>query len=245
MLALVAGGQLGCRGGTSFQCESNDQCSQDGLSGTCQPTGYCSFPDLGCASGERYGELAAAGFAGYCVPDDGDSGTGDAGETDDGPTVTEDPPECGNGVAETDEDCDGADVGGATCASVGFAGGALSCAADCSFDTSNCTQCGNGTVDGTEQCDGADLGGIGSCADVGLGEPTEAVGCDDDCRHDYSMCSACGDGTIMPPEQCEPGNVGDQTCVSQGFDGGVLQCTPGFNFDTTGCADCGNAVQDP
>ncbi len=47
---------------------------------------------------------------------------------------------CGNGVLETGEVCDGADLGGQTCQSQGFAGGTLSCNATCSgFDTSGCT----------------------------------------------------------------------------------------------------------
>jgi hypothetical protein len=48
---------------------------------------------------------------------------------------------CGNGVREGDEQCDGADLGGQTCASVtsGFVqGGTLACTADCKFDTSDC-----------------------------------------------------------------------------------------------------------
>lgn len=48
---------------------------------------------------------------------------------------------CGNGEIEPGEDCDGAALGGQTCAGlgVGFTGGALACAAKCGFDTSQCT----------------------------------------------------------------------------------------------------------
>ena len=45
----------------------------------------------------------------------------------------------GDGVAELPEECDGADLAGQDCVSVGFpAGGPLSCAGDCTFDTSSC-----------------------------------------------------------------------------------------------------------
>jgi hypothetical protein len=61
-------------------------------------------------------------------PDDGvDAGPDD--EVDAGPddgTVV-----CGDGVRTGDETCDGSDVGGATCASLGFTGGDLACATGC------------------------------------------------------------------------------------------------------------------
>ncbi len=46
---------------------------------------------------------------------------------------------CGDGTKNGGEQCDGSDLGGATCASRGFYGGALSCNANCSFNTSQCT----------------------------------------------------------------------------------------------------------
>lgn len=46
---------------------------------------------------------------------------------------------CGNGVKETGEECDGSDLGGATCSSQGFSGGTLTCNANCTFNTSQCT----------------------------------------------------------------------------------------------------------
>jgi hypothetical protein len=40
------------------------------------------------------------------------------------------------------ESCDGTDLGGATCTSLGFSGGTLRCNVGCGFDVSGCTQCG-------------------------------------------------------------------------------------------------------
>ena len=49
------------------------------------------------------------------------------------------PVECGNGIADVDDQCDGADLGGQTCQGLGYTlGGTLACTAGCGFDTSNC-----------------------------------------------------------------------------------------------------------
>ena len=46
---------------------------------------------------------------------------------------------CGNNLKEAGEQCDGTDLGGATCQSLGYSGGTLSCNPNCTFNTSNCT----------------------------------------------------------------------------------------------------------
>jgi hypothetical protein len=62
---------------------------------------------------------------------------------------------CGNGTRDTcalcasrcapaasfTEACDGADLGGKTCANLGYQGGTLGCGTDCSFDVSGCVIC--------------------------------------------------------------------------------------------------------
>jgi len=45
---------------------------------------------------------------------------------------------CGNGVIEAGEQCDGANLGGATCVGLGFPTGSLACGPACLFDTSGC-----------------------------------------------------------------------------------------------------------
>lgn len=45
---------------------------------------------------------------------------------------------CGDGAIDPGEQCDGANLGGATCVSLGYTSGALACAAGCGFDTGGC-----------------------------------------------------------------------------------------------------------
>ncbi len=56
------------------------------------------------------------------------------------------PPGCDGGqyCVTVEETCDGADLGGASCASLGFSGGTLACGAWCGFDPSGCDLCAHG-----------------------------------------------------------------------------------------------------
>jgi len=45
----------------------------------------------------------------------------------------------------------------------------------------------------------------------------------------------CGDGVIQNNEQCDGVNLGGQTCVSQGFFGGILHCNPNCTFNVLAC----------
>jgi len=51
---------------------------------------------------------------------------------------------CGNGNVDSGEQCDGSNLGGATCVSQGYTGGTLSCNSNCTFNTSACTSGGGG-----------------------------------------------------------------------------------------------------
>ena len=46
---------------------------------------------------------------------------------------------CGNGKVETGEACDGSALQSATCATLGYSGGALACSSTCQLDVSSCT----------------------------------------------------------------------------------------------------------
>ncbi|MBX3276033.1 MAG: hypothetical protein KF729_37625 [Sandaracinaceae bacterium] len=137
-------------------------------------------------------------------------------------------PGCGDGVRAADEECDGDDLGGATCVSRGFARGPLGCDAACRFDTSRCdTPCGNGRVDPGEQCDGADVGGAG-CASLGLsGGP---LTCNANCTFDPRSCLGCGNGRVESGEECDGVDLGPLSCT------GSLGCAADCTLDTSGCA---------
>jgi hypothetical protein len=64
VLALLA---TGCRVTGTFECERSEQCRSNRMSGTCEPTGFCSFPDPACPSGLRYSEYAGGGYAEQCT----------------------------------------------------------------------------------------------------------------------------------------------------------------------------------
>lgn len=48
---------------------------------------------------------------------------------------------CGDGAVSPPEQCDGSDLGGASCTSLGFDAGTLSCGTCCTYDTSQCLTC--------------------------------------------------------------------------------------------------------
>ncbi|MFH2007402.1 MAG: hypothetical protein ABI333_12525 [bacterium] len=155
-------------------------------------------------------------------------------------------PVCGNDEQQTGEECDGADLAGETCASLGLDDGTLACRDTCRFDASQCTgtaECGNGELEYPEACDGADLAGT-SCTDLGF--DGGSLGCAGDCAFDTSGCDGtpdCGDGVIAAPEECDGSNFGGATCSSLGLGAGDLACTASCAVDTSGCAvqpECGN-----
>jgi hypothetical protein len=54
------------RGNAAFRCQTDVDCANGGVGGTCESTGYCSFGDATCPSGTRYGSLSGP-YAGQCV----------------------------------------------------------------------------------------------------------------------------------------------------------------------------------
>ena len=112
MWRIVVGSFLFAIAGCSdnmFHCHDSVQCVLEGEQGTCEPSGFCSFADHQCASGQRYGEAAPKGLRGSCTelpppseststgpaPDDSwtpGSGSGDGGHESSGaamPTGTD------------------------------------------------------------------------------------------------------------------------------------------------------------
>ncbi len=164
---------------------------------------------------------------------------------------------CGNGFVDQQfsEQCDGSNLNGQTCASIGFGGGTLSCTSSCQFDTSGCFTCGNGTIEDGEQCDGSNLNGAG-CSTEGFAGGTLACnsnctfntgGCTaDTCSADLATCNSnlascqsatCGNGVAEFGEDCDGQNLQGQTCQTRGFTYGKLACSGGCAFDTSKCTN--------
>jgi len=152
---------------------------------------------------------------------------------------------CGNGAIDAPEECDGTNLGGETCTSLGYASGALSCLPDCTFNKDSCVEatCGNGVADMGEACDGLDLEGQ-TC--ITRGFVGGALGCTATCTFDASDCSSCGNGSIDTGEECDGSSLGGVDCAMRGFTGGVLACDSACGFDESGCVDsrCGNGTRE-
>ncbi|MFH1588862.1 MAG: carboxypeptidase-like regulatory domain-containing protein [Candidatus Diapherotrites archaeon] len=158
------------------------------------------------------------------------------------------PDTCDNGQVDTEEECDGEDLDGATCISEGFAGGELACTEFCQFDVSNCYSasggftCGDGVCEAGEtlagcrwDCDPAynSTGSTCSFFDlVGcLAEP-ESASC--------TVCQGCGNGV------CDSGETASNCawdCLGNGYDETcAFKEVAGFYADCGG--HCGNGTCD-
>jgi len=186
--------------------------------------------------------LVVAFGLGGCGGKTGGGGTNDAGVNNNNSG------ECGNDVLESGEECEGPDLGGATCASLNLGSGSLECGAGCVFDVSGCeaqADCGNGVVEYPETCDGTDLGGA-TCAGEGFVDGT--LTCDASCQLDTSGCGSCGDGVMDQGEECDGADVGGESCESLGLGTGDLGCSADCRLDASGCSSppvCGNGVAEP
>jgi hypothetical protein len=171
------------------------------------------------------------------------------------------PAVCGdNIITAPGEQCDGSQLGGASCATVLGTGatGLLKCAG-CKFDLSGCMagqNCGNGAIDPGEQCDGANLNG-GDCKKF-LNNPlaTGTLSCAANCTFVGSACSVpvaqCGNGVREAGEQCDKLDLGPADCKAATGNPnsvGTLKCTTACTFDTSACmmstAVCGNSIIEP
>ncbi len=158
---------------------------------------------------------------------------------------------CGDGTwQQAHESCDGEELGGQTCESLGYSGGILACGNGCRFNVAGCIggeNCGNGNIDGPELCDGENLNGL-TCADM-EGFAGGTLRCGPDCRFDTDLChpeAICGDGLVFGDEQCDGTNLLGQTCQNLGYASGALFCGADCRFDTRECTGstgvCGNGI---
>ena len=147
------------------------------------------------------------------------------------------PDSCGNGARDSGEECDGADLGGATCARYGYStAGGLTCTRACKLDASACrATCDGAALEKGESCDGALLGTL-TCSDFGYADPAGLV-CKA-CTPDASGCKArCQNARREPGEACDGADLDGKTCVDFGFSSAAgLRCSAACALDAAGCA---------
>lgn len=102
-------------------------------------------------TGDAGSETASASATSGSDPDSDTDTEGPSSESSSGPVSggsTGMSAECGNGVVEADEACDGDDLMDMTCGDIGtFVDGALACGVDCEFDTTACVGRSQGPVE--------------------------------------------------------------------------------------------------
>jgi hypothetical protein len=82
VMALAACVSLGGCSDAVFACDGDSDC-ESGELGQCEANGFCSFPDVDCPSGRRYGEFAGDDLANECVSENEAGSTGTADDGDD------------------------------------------------------------------------------------------------------------------------------------------------------------------
>ncbi|MBU1238331.1 hypothetical protein KKF84_09135 [Myxococcota bacterium] len=130
-------------------------------------------------------------------------------------------PQCGNGILEAGEQCDGFGIQPVSCdslveGSLGF----VYCNLDCTYDTGQCAVCVCGDDlacapdAGGEECDGTDLNNK-SCSDFGT-FTGGTLSCSSSCTFDTSGClGACQVSGYM--EQCDLEGGEDECCPLNGM----------------------------
>jgi len=144
MLGVVLALMWGCK-------EDVDEPDFGGGSSSGQP-----LPDVGDGGddgqddgsddgGDGSDDGGSSGSDGGGTTSDGGSSSGTGGSTSSGGTSASSAsssggdPECGNGVIDPGEQCDGTNLNGFDCTNLGYTGGTLACdPVTCTFDTSLC-----------------------------------------------------------------------------------------------------------
>lgn len=221
----------GCPDAGYFVCSSNAECTET-TGGRCEPSGACSFPDLACPTGRRYGQAGNPNIAGQCVPPGDIGGTGTEPTSDSG--------------AQGDSE---------TTSAVGASGTDGSSSAGGNVDGSSTGQqggtTGSGTGEGTaSQGDGA------SESSESTGDPGPALDMFESCEQPMDCTSGtcaffvepgtldplgnfCSDiGCSDPETDClDVGTQAARTCVQVPVNG-VLESICALDCTDTGASGC-------
>jgi len=157
-------------------------------------------------------------------------------------------PNCGDGVLDSGELCDGFEFGAIDeCTDFNnFVGGDLDCTSTCFLDTGGCLDvptCGNGVIDLGEDCEENLFGSIDECVDYPEFNFGVLICSSLTCQLDTSGCREkpnCGNGIIDSGESCDGVNLGplDGSCASYDplfFTGGDLRCSSSCQLDSSQC----------
>ncbi len=192
-----SGGGLTCNG----SCDDVDTSTCNGASvpssWTCDAAYYNAFDgcDCGCGAVDPDCADATVGSCEFCTDTGACSGScADIDPVDNSICITAGV-NCGNDVIDAGEVCDGTDLGGNDCTTVGtFIGGVLGCNSTCSaFQTSSCTTAGGGGPPPAWTCDSF-FWADGLC-DCGCGA-LDVADCADST---VGSCDYCDD-----PGSCDP-----------------------------------------
>jgi hypothetical protein len=128
---------------------------------------------------------------------------------------------CGNGITEEFEVCDGIDLAGQTCETIGFDSGDLFCLYDCSdFDTSECIEA---EICEPENCSSLDyqcgIHANGTCAG-------------------NINCGNCSEGYQCITGKCYVGQCTPENCSSLGYECGIYS-----NGTCAGVLNCGSCLE--
>lgn len=157
----------------------------------------CGFESGGVTEDSGTGDETATETAADTAGTEDEVGTQDTGTEAADEAVSEEETgggaNCGNGMIEQGEPCDGEDLDGQTCMDLGFLGGELMCSGNCTIDATGCVNqlCGNGVLEEPEECDTFDFGGL-NCVDLGFGPGLPL--CTEECTLDTSPCETLGEG---------------------------------------------------
>ncbi len=128
---------------------------------------------------------------------------------------------CGNGIIEGSEQCEGSNLAGKTCESLGFASGTLSCTPGCTFNTAACVpvqpvyQCTGTPPSNSQLCVGDDISLSFNTPLKAISQCSDALKCEYQCNPGY-IPNAQGNDCETAPVRPTPVSVVTGIKVSLG-----------------------------